>query len=355
MRAAFSVLERERGSMPYLVLALGAFLSIGGALSIFHGAGIVEVERGWTGVIAGATALTGGIMTIALGLILKALLELRPMLANRLAVAAPPSDVTVAHDFDSRTADPSIAPPVGEPTSLMTAELESDMLAAILAPSETASEAERPFGAPAERPKARSLPIAETFAPAPHDHDATPYDSAAAARSPDPEVVEPPAPEPEPVAEKSRFKINFNKRQPPASLPPEPKPVEEPEEPAMDDWLDRAFSALDKEPPLAPTSPSRHPDEGELVTAEHAMAHAEPAPAAVAEAEPEPTHPFHEPEPAQHEPPPPATSAVIGRYEADGTSYIMYADGSIEAQSDAGVYRFNSMTELKTFIENAET
>ena len=42
---------------------------------------------------------------------------------------------------------------------------------------------------------------------------------------------------------------------------------------------------------------------------------------------------------------------MIGRYESDGTSYVMYADGAIEAQSEAGVYRFASMAELKAFIE----
>ena len=48
---------------------------------------------------------------------------------------------------------------------------------------------------------------------------------------------------------------------------------------------------------------------------------------------------------------PASEAAVIGRYEADGTSYIMYADGSIEAQSEGGIYRFRSMAELKAFIE----
>ena len=42
---------------------------------------------------------------------------------------------------------------------------------------------------------------------------------------------------------------------------------------------------------------------------------------------------------------------MIGRYDSDGTSYVMYSDGSIEAQSETGVFRFNSMAELKAFIE----
>ena len=62
--------------------------------------------------------------------------------------------------------------------------------------------------------------------------------------------------------------------------------------------------------------------------------------------------PAVEDERALEEVPPTApTSPVIGRYDAEGTSYVMYADGSIEAQSEAGVYRFASMAELKAFIE----
>lgn len=45
----------------------------------------------------------------------------------------------------------------------------------------------------------------------------------------------------------------------------------------------------------------------------------------------------------------------IGRYQADGTTYVMYSDGSIEAQSDQGVYRFGSMAELKAFFEQHQT
>ncbi|MGO9005951.1 MAG: hypothetical protein ACLQIQ_01060 [Beijerinckiaceae bacterium] len=42
----------------------------------------------------------------------------------------------------------------------------------------------------------------------------------------------------------------------------------------------------------------------------------------------------------------------VGRYEADGTTYVMFSDGSIEAQSEQGVYRFGSMAELKAFFED---
>ncbi|MCX8255424.1 MAG: hypothetical protein OTI36_15695, partial [Beijerinckiaceae bacterium] len=89
----------------------------------------------------------------------------------------------------------------------------------------------------------------------------------------------------------------------------------------------------------------------------------EPAPHAVAPT-PEPLLPSEAPA-AAHEPAPepvaeaPSTApetpegnlSVIGRYDSDGTSYVMYSDGSIEAQSESGVFRFGSMAELKAFIE----
>ncbi len=94
----------------------------------------------------------------------------------------------------------------------------------------------------------------------------------------------------------------------------------------------------------------------ELALAErpHAeVAHAEPAhaeldPTEAAHADVAPAEP-HEAELAAAQPT--SNLNVIGRYDSDGTSYVMYSDGSIEAQSEAGVYRFGSMAELKAFIE----
>jgi hypothetical protein len=43
--------------------------------------------------------------------------------------------------------------------------------------------------------------------------------------------------------------------------------------------------------------------------------------------------------------------AEIGRYTAGDVSYIMYADGSISAETQTGTFRFASLMELKTFIE----
>ena len=42
---------------------------------------------------------------------------------------------------------------------------------------------------------------------------------------------------------------------------------------------------------------------------------------------------------------------VIGRHEANGATYVMYADGMIDAETSTGIWRFNSLDELKAHIE----
>jgi len=88
---------------------------------------------------------------------------------------------------------------------------------------------------------------------------------------------------------------------------------------------------------------------------------AKPSPEAIEPASVDPAPPFvaEALSPADpHEPSPPAVPAsgeaglaIVGRYESEGTSYVMYADGSIEARSERGVFHFQSMAELKAFME----
>jgi hypothetical protein len=44
----------------------------------------------------------------------------------------------------------------------------------------------------------------------------------------------------------------------------------------------------------------------------------------------------------------PAT--IIGTYNSGDNKYVMFSDGSIEAQTPGGVFRFKSLDELKEFI-----
>jgi hypothetical protein len=45
-----------------------------------------------------------------------------------------------------------------------------------------------------------------------------------------------------------------------------------------------------------------------------------------------------------------APPTVVGTYNSGGNFYIMYSDGSIEAETPAGKFRFTSLDELKDFI-----
>lgn len=133
----------------------------------------------------------------------------------------------------------------------------------------------------------------------------------------------------------------------------------------QNDWLDHALAELDSA--ISETPFARPPE-----TAPEAPAAAVPPPAPLfprrADAEKPPANktPAEE-KPVEAAPPlaedtEPATElaslaqepAVIGRYEAEGTTYVMFADGSIEAQSERGVARFKSMADLKAYFETQE-
>jgi hypothetical protein len=51
---------------------------------------------------------------------------------------------------------------------------------------------------------------------------------------------------------------------------------------------------------------------------------------------------------AAHEPAGPP--ALIGRYSAGGANYSIFSDGSIEAETDQGAFKFGSMSEFKAYI-----
>ncbi len=73
-------------------------------------------------------------------------------------------------------------------------------------------------------------------------------------------------------------------------------------------------------------------------------------PVAVSEPEPEPA----EEDTASQEPAaseePRSSATVIGTYNSGDNTYVMFSDGSIEAQTPGGLFRFQSLDELKQFI-----
>lgn len=348
--------------MAYVLVAAGALMSVLGLYGIVTGARIVQVEAGWTSVIAGSMLFVGGVLTVALGFVLRALVQLKAALRQPVTPvveppAAPPA-VLPAPVFgdepptmpeqskaDQPTGEapavPDISPKIHPlrkakvPTSEAPLATAGDLAPAVV--PHPLRPAEPPSSEPAEQ------------APAMAQEDALYSEQHHTLDDPEPANLDP---------IESAHPADDYKLETPSSpahdLPASqtgttPVPAQSSAEPVEADWLDRAFANLDEELPVQERA-------HEPVTSQHA---AKDNPVSVesqdvgpALVEPEPAHAAAEasPQPAPTDTPAP-TSAVIGRYEADGTSYVMYADGSIEAHSEAGTYRFASMTELKAFIE----
>ena len=339
--------------MAYLVIAVGLLTSLAGGYLLNYGYAIVQVERGWSSVIAGSVFVSGGLVTMGLGLVLRAVTDVRRGLfadVQRGLVERPLAASSVAG------AEAGIAYP----------ELSGATIGAIAVPSAVAA-AEPSFASRdvdlyalsiADEVLPREISPREPALDQPHDSmrgDAEPADHDGQHR--------------DGLRHDDEAAIDAGGSDP-------TRPIVTTRDaaaaPAMDDWLDRAFSDMDgadrdgaTRPRTSAESavtqvadaygtddlglqPSRYearlspvePTHVELVDAQPVQA--DPEPAATAE----PVRP-RPPAPA----PTPHDSPVIGRYESDETSYIMYADGSIEAQSPAGIYRFSSMAELKAFIE----
>ncbi|MBS7702492.1 hypothetical protein [Chelatococcus asaccharovorans] len=61
-----------------------------------------------------------------------------------------------------------------------------------------------------------------------------------------------------------------------------------------------------------------------------------------------------EDEPASSDFVPDPVPTVVGTYSAGGNLYVMFSDGSIEAETSRGTYRFGSLDELKAYVAASE-
>lgn len=77
---------------------------------------------------------------------------------------------------------------------------------------------------------------------------------------------------------------------------------------------------------------------------------AAPSPAGASGALPAPPY-ESPPEPARTAAPAPGSDqTVVGRYASGGNNYVMFADGSITADTPTGQRRFSSLEELRAFV-----
>lgn len=386
--------------MKWLLVCLGALMIVVGGSCILSGYPIVEVERGWTLVISGTTALSAGVILLGLALVaarienLSRLLgpSMRPLAqtpveAPNPVAASPVAASPLAPAFDERQEQepspkedfpetavpeaaasrpvrvrnwqaPSFLKRTSQPELFGRADLDETAAALAAAPAVREPAAHEEVS-PASSPLLAE-PVADLAAPEPPL--AAGEEGAASA----PEIAAPllaeHAAEPEPLSPQEPSFRRFPLRSltlPRGPWPDSPlkstageashPPSEEqggglataPEgKPTPEDWFERALAGLDDG-----AEPGSRRD-----AAEHAGKADELLPQAGDSAPHE-----HREEPVSHDSAPAEVAieapAVIGRYETEGTVYVMYADGSIDAETATGVYRFDSLAALKEHIE----
>jgi hypothetical protein len=413
------------------VFVLGLVLILGGAWGIWRGSDYIQLERGWASVISGSVAATGGVLTLAIGFVLRRLDALHGALlgmaantsgvalAREAPVAEPATEpmplrlepatdarepqAAASYEPEAVTVEPQV--PAADPAVLAAAAINFELLdrevrSADEVHRDTAqAEAAAPDADLLEPLPAESTPeIAHAAEPSPADGmvksagvtDEPELDAAIEellaeerGRAPQQPRVEEPAPavsgeapaearagaiapeERESAPPRAGWRGLFSRkeRRPTTPIPSDPIGAVEPaaqvdaeatsEQVGVnttaphtetiprtgDDWFDRALSGLDEVE--AAYEPSRPRPSADATHAGHAEDNASGLE----------VHP-----PSAQEPPGAhsAEPAVIGRYTSGTTTYIMFADGSIEAETPTGILHFASLAELKVYVEGGQ-
>jgi hypothetical protein len=333
--------------MSVILLILGILVALAGVTTIILGIPINEFSLGSTLIIAGATALTGGLVLIGLSTVVSELNHLGEALRAR-PIARPGR--TAAEAPEPVAADPAPAPIAAAPVATAAAPPPSARPAAPQVPASARARAEaslRDLGAP--EPRQPAAPSAVEVSAAAIERLRSSIPRAERGR-----------PEPSVVAELDEVPLSPNgaashsqpSRAPVAETAPEPKAegaaragdatAAEALKASRLDFLFRSkpvrqapsesFDAVWPAEGQAARSGSRDAEprfERSARPAAEAPQYAEPAPA-----------PAGEP------------AAILKSGVVDGMAYTLYADGSIEAKLPHGTVRFGSIAELRAHIEN---
>lgn len=354
--------------MGWIIVAIGAICSAFGGWLAYSGYEIIQVERGWAMVISGATLFSAGIIALSLGLLALKLTSLAKSLSRAAALSSPVVVAPKPWTKASETAVlPAAEPHVAEVSSHISAPVMAGAEAAVAIGAATLVEQSDLFSS---KPKHENLE--EETAQLNLGDDVLPIGIAPLHSATPPEKLAP-----EPVEATPKLHIQW-----PDVVTSHPVPADEtpalPEPPAPSlDWLTAALKHPPEPQDLLPDlqqqsavyTPSQHAPES-AVAHEQEAAFKIHAPTGDSEAALDmaashaehathlhdvSSHDRHHQEAAHsaalaHAPQP----AVVGRYEAAGTNYAMYSDGSVEAENEHGVFRFASMSELRAFIEEGQ-
>jgi hypothetical protein len=312
------------------LIAIGLILSVLGLIVAVDGYTYVNVDRGPPLMVSGVLVFCAGLVLAGLGFVLRELQLISAdaskaalLLAKSRPTGAPVSEFAPAPQKESDKLPP--LEPFQAPQAPFQAPQAVPQALPPQAALQTPSEAPRPLAPQAELQPAdqwREQPqqpasapvfgnaVAETFA---IEEDAEPAENNRRPSLP---------------SAFDRAKPGKIQEPPPLSWMIRPEPSEPAiVKPEKDLWRNSPFA-----------------EAGEAITEKKEERAAEEGERALAEE-------FGLTEPEQPEKPEPPKPEVIGHYEAHGAHYTMYADGSIEAETQHGVYRFANIDELKRFIE----
>ncbi|RDI58665.1 hypothetical protein [Microvirga subterranea] len=315
--------------MNIALFAIAAAMIVGGLLATFLGWDIVLVERGWTMVIAGSVFAASGALLLGIAAAVSRLTQIQAEL-NRLHASL--------SEEETLTRQPA--------PDLSSAALAGGLLGgAAGAGAATLAEPEQP-----------PLPLFPEAAAPEHEREEP---ETLRREEPAPEPVVPPEPRiyPEPVREAEQAREE--EEAPEVRLPDfliagrYRETREEIEESEIDEGL-YAPGPIDEKVDLAATPAESGPvagtEEEEPRGEELREPETPPEPIVEPAEEREPEQePEASPEPERAEEPTTAR-AVIGTYNSGDNHYVMYSDGSIEAETPQGLFHFNSLDELKEFI-----
>lgn len=354
--------------MNWLVLILGLALAVGGSVAIYLGADIVQLERGWVSVLAGAMLASGGVVTFALGLVLFRLDGLRRAFAEGAALRLVP--IPARHEPDNVPVDDADHPAHAPTAPAMPAILAPAVAAAGVAGIASVMMATHHEPAGAAHHDASVTGEASVAAAVHEPHAGIDIEPQTGLTEPPEALPGDPAPHVEATAGSSPHTDMHVELDVPTEANFDPRTVadtqanwhSEPDvhaeldvHPEMDmhpkldmqaafegDWLDRALSGVGN----GPLRGTHH-----LV-----LATADKAGGLPAELPPDDAPPLAEPvvaaEPEVHladivQVP---QKTIVGRYQAAEVSYVMYNDGSIDADDGVKVRSFKTMADLKAHI-----
>ncbi|MGW5958273.1 hypothetical protein [Methylorubrum thiocyanatum] len=328
--------------MVVALLALSSVMILGGIAAVVQGFPYVRLESGLAMVIGGSTAASAGVVLLGLTAVVHRLLAIQRAVADRRALAPQPVPAglpaAAAPWADTAPEAPVPAVPEVQPPERpsLVGTGGSGMGGAGIGAAGLAG-----LSLGALRPGGRgSEPVFEDPAP--------PQPTAAEPLLPDllPEAT------PRPTAADDLFRAPE-----PAPTFPEPEPITLPESSAESS---AEFSAG---PAAEAREDARNP--AETLAAEPIGLRSsldEPAPAPEPEAPAAAFEPA--PEPVVVEPVPPEAEAeqgeseepateerhAVGSYASGANTYVMFSDGSIEADTPRGRFTFGSLDELKSFV-----